>query len=99
MLHRLNQNRGAVSQDLGHSLHDLGRVVARANDRVPAKFSRMLQHEIEGLGGSFLTKICQERDIASDEGLQACADGAEDGTRSHNNSAYYAKGLYDAKTV
>ncbi len=48
LLYRLDQNSRAVRQDFGHALHDLGRIVARADNRIAAEFRSVLQHQIEG---------------------------------------------------
>src|SRR5689334_12403461 len=45
----LDLQRGAVGQDLGHTAHDLGGVVAHANDRVGADLGRVCQQDLERL--------------------------------------------------
>src|SRR5438445_9305423 len=36
LFHRLDHHGSPVGQDFGHALHDLGRVVARADNCIPA---------------------------------------------------------------
>ena len=47
LLHRLHDDGGAVSQDLGDALHDFGGVVTGADYRIGAQFGGMLQHQVE----------------------------------------------------
>ena len=43
---RLDQHRRAVAEHLGHPAHDLGRVVAHADDRVRAHLGGVLDHDV-----------------------------------------------------
>src|SRR5579864_391658 len=73
----LHVDGGSVGQNLGDALHDLGGIVAGADDRIAAEFRRMLQHQVEGLGARFLTQVGQQRDVAANYSLEASADCAE----------------------
>jgi hypothetical protein len=50
-LHHLN--RRSIAENFGHTIHDLGRVITHANNRVGTKFGGMLEHPLERIGAGF----------------------------------------------
>src|SRR5262245_44888864 len=66
---RRDDGRGAVAQDFGHAVHDLGGVVANADDRVRAELAGVLQDERERVRAGRLAELRQKRDVAADERL------------------------------
>jgi hypothetical protein len=42
LFHAFDHYRSSVRQDLGHSLHDLGRVITRADNCIAAQFRSVL---------------------------------------------------------
>src|ERR1035438_1629541 len=75
----LHLHRGAVGEYFGDPVHDFGGVVARADYSVGAQFGGVLQHQLERVLTSLFTKTAEERNVASDDGLQPRSDGAHDG--------------------
>src|ERR1039458_4641540 len=94
---RLDLNRGAVRQHFGDALHHLGGIVASADHGVGAQLAGVLQHQVESLVAGLLAEIAEYRDVAADDGLQARADGAEDGARADDDSAHHAEVPLDAE--
>jgi hypothetical protein len=76
LLSRLNHNRRPISQYLSDALHNLGSVIPRPNDSVAAQFGRVLQHTVKSFQTGPLTQVCEQRDVAADERLQAGANSA-----------------------
>ncbi len=60
----------AVTEDLGDALHELGRVVAHADDRVRADVPRVSEHHVERLVAGLLAELGEERDVSADERLE-----------------------------
>ena len=65
----LDLDRCSVTKDLSHALHDLGCVVAQADDGVGAQLLRVLQTKLERVLARFLTQLGQNRDVTPDQGL------------------------------
>ena len=74
----LDEHRRTVGKNLGDSLHDFSRVVARAHNGVSTQFSGMAEHQIESFRAGPFTKLSQEGNIATHKSLQTRADGPED---------------------
>ncbi len=74
----LHDHRRAVAKDFGDAAHDLGGIVADADDGVCAQFLCVAMHQLERLVARFLAKAREQRNIAADERLQGPADRAED---------------------
>ena len=84
--------RRAVCQDFSDALHDFGRVVTGTDDRVPAEFGGVLQHQIESFGARPLAKIGEQGDVAAEDGLQAGPDCADDRSGAHHNPSDDSQG-------
>jgi hypothetical protein len=54
---RFHHDRCPIRQHLGHPLHHLSGVIARADDCVATQFGSVLQHQVKGLGPGFLAEI------------------------------------------
>ena len=65
---------GAVGQHFGDALHDLGGIVARADDGVGAQSAACWIIRSKASCAGLLAKLAEERDVAADDGLQAGAD-------------------------
>ena len=59
LLLRLDHHRRPVGQHLGHSLHDLRRIVTRADHRIRAQFPGVLQHQVKRFLPRLLAQIRQ----------------------------------------
>ena len=90
---------GAVAEDFGDALHDLGCIVSQTNDGVRAQLQRMLHAKLECVLTRFFTQISQDRDVAADQSLQAGANRAEDGARSHDNATHDPKIFHNSVTI
>src|SRR6266446_8508589 len=99
LLSRLNHNRRPISQYLSDTLHNLGSVIPRPHYSVATQFGRVLQHQVKSFQTGPLTQVCEQRDVAADERLQAGANGAEDGTRAHHNAAHHPQGARDPEAI
>src|SRR4029077_11308408 len=97
--HRLHNHGGPVSQHLGDALHDLGGVVASADDGVPAQFGGVGQHQVKGFGTSFFAEVGQQRNVAAQNRLQPGANGSEDGARANHNAAHHSQATNHAKSI
>src|SRR5213082_4292182 len=95
----LDLDRGSVTKDLGHALHDLGCVIAQTDDGVSSNLLCMLHAKLERMLARFLTKIGENGDVAADQGLQSCADCPENRARSHNDAAHHSEIFYDPVTI
>src|ERR1700686_702127 len=73
LLSRLHHNRRPISQYLSDALHNLGSVIPRSNYSVATQFGRVLRHKVKSFQTGLLTQICEQRDVAADERLQAGA--------------------------
>src|SRR5215472_11813234 len=96
---RLHYHGRPVAKDLAHALHDLGGVVANADDGIRAQYRGVFQHEVEGVFAGFLAKVGQQGDVAADERLQAGADGAEDRARAHDDPPHHAQAAHDLVAI
>src|SRR5437764_2025647 len=76
-LFRLDLDRRSVTKNLGHALHDLGCVIAQADDGVRAQLLRMLQTKLERVLARFLTELGENGDVTPDQGLQSRANRSE----------------------
>ena len=54
---RLHHHGCPVAKDLAHALHDLGGVVANADDGIRPQHRGVFQHEVEGVFAGFLAKV------------------------------------------
>jgi hypothetical protein len=87
----LDPNRGAVSQDLGNSIHDLIGVVAHPKHRVGACLGGMRAHVIEGFLSRGFRKIQIGADLAAKYGLKAADEIADDAARANGDAAHDAE--------
>jgi hypothetical protein len=69
----------AVCQDFGNPAHDLGGVVAGADDGVRAHLQRVFAHQLEGVIARLFTEFRVKRDVAAKERLDARAERSKDG--------------------
>src|SRR6187397_3521593 len=67
---RLDDDGGAVGDDLGHRVVELGAVEPHADDGVGAHERCVRDHSVEGLTAGVLEKLGVLVDFASDEGAQ-----------------------------
>jgi ceramide glucosyltransferase len=81
----------AVGQHLGDTLHHFGGIVAHGHDGVGAMFGSVLQQKFEGILARLLAQIGQQRDIATDDGLQRSSQITHNAARSHDNPAHNSK--------
>src|SRR5579859_5848494 len=95
----LNHYRRTVRQNFGDALHDLGGVIADANDGIGAELSGMLQHQIQRFLARPFAEIGEQRDIAADQCLQTGADGPENRTGTYNNPAHQTQSLHNVITM
>jgi len=95
-LRALDQDCRAIGEHFGNALHELGRVVAGADDSVAAQFAGVSEHQIECFTARFFAKIGEQRDVAADQCLQSGANRPENGPGADDDSTYYAQGAHDA---
>src|SRR5690349_7661338 len=70
----LDDDGGAVTEHLGHTIENLGCIVADADDGIGSGLLGMREHLVEGVRARPLAEIGEERDVAADERLQRTAD-------------------------
>src|SRR6185437_9733099 len=75
---RLNDYGGTVSQHLGNSGSQLGRVVTGSDYGVGAYFRCVLNHDLKSILARLFAKLGPDRDVAADYGLQRCSQSRED---------------------
>src|SRR5215207_11520888 len=80
----------AVTENLGHAAHDLGRVVAKRDERIGAKRARMLDRERERIMSRALAQFGQQRDLTATKLLQRRTEGSKYRPRPDRDSAYDA---------
>ena len=62
----LHVDGGPIGQNLGDALHDLGGIVAGADDCVAAGVRSLLLLQVYSLRARLLAKVGQQRDVAAD---------------------------------
>src|SRR5215831_17895928 len=82
----LDHDGGSVRQHFGLSAHDLRGVITHAEHSVGAVFRGMLQHQVERIGAGLLAEVAKDGDVAANDGLKACADRAQNGARTNDDS-------------
>src|SRR5262249_17844769 len=91
----LYDHRRTIAQHFGDAVHDFGRVVVNADDRIRTHLLRMLQHELEGLAARPFAEAREQRNIAADQSLERAADAAEDRPRANHDAAHDAESADD----
>jgi hypothetical protein len=91
---RLDDHRGSVVEHLRDARHDLGRVVAHADDGVGAAALSVRQQDVERVGAGTLAQGREDRDVPAEEGLHLGPDGAEEGAGAHRHAAHQAERLH-----
>ena len=88
----LDDYRRPIREHLGHTLHEFGGVITRADYGICAQFSGMAQHQVKGVVARLFAQVGQQGDIAPHQGLQSRANRSENGTRAHHDASHYAEG-------
>src|SRR5438270_11235541 len=94
-----DEDRGAVTKNFRHALHDFSRIVAQTDDRVRAERARVFEHSVERIAPRLLAEIGEDGNISADERLQAGADGSENRARSDDDSSHDSERLHGAVAV
>lgn len=81
---------GSVGDDFVDAVHDFVGVVAEGDDGVGSKLAGVEGHHGEGVLAGFFAELGEDGDVSAENGLQAGADGSEDGTGAHDDAADYA---------
>jgi hypothetical protein len=84
---RFNDDGGAIGEDFGDAADDLVGVVADGDDGVGAKLRRVERHHSEGILAGLLAELGEESNVATDESLQASANGGEDVAGTDDDAA------------
>src|SRR5205814_6801930 len=87
----LDLDRGSVTKDLGHALHDLGCVIAQTDDGVSSNLLCMLHAKLERMLARFFTQIGENGDVAADQGLQTCANCSKNRARTYDDAAHHSE--------
>ena len=66
-------------------------VITHADHRISSQIGRMLQHQFKGVFASLLAQIGQQGYVTADNRLQSGANGADDGSRAHDDSAHQSQ--------
>lgn len=90
-----DDDRRAVTQDFGHALHEFGRIVSDADNRIGTLLLRVFDHKFIRLFAGLLTQAGEERDVAADKCLQRSADRPDYRPRAHDDAFRQAQILHD----
>ena len=85
-LNALDYDGGAVGEDFGDALHEVVGVVVDSDDSVGTVFGGVLHHAGEGVLAGLFAELGEDGDVASYDGLQARAEGSEDGTGADDDA-------------
>src|SRR5438105_12661438 len=96
---RLHYYRRPVRQHFGHTLHDLSRVIAHADDGIRAHHRTVLDHDLESFPARLLAQLREDGDIPANDGLQRRAKVPDDGPRAHGDAAHHPEILGDLECV
>ena len=72
---RLHLDSRPITEDFGHALHQLIRVIADADNRIGLCHVCVNQHGVKRLPTGALGEFCKERDVPAQQGLQAGPQG------------------------
>jgi hypothetical protein len=89
-------DRGSITEDLGHALHDLGRVVANADNPLSAQFLGVLDHEFVRVGTGALAESRIDRDVPAEEELDGRAEVSDNAPGPDDDAANNSQALRNA---
>src|SRR5882757_3445747 len=89
---------GSVGEDLGDALHDFVGVVTEGDDGVGAELCGVEGHHGVGVLAGLFAELCEERDVAADQGLETGSDGGEDVAGADDDATDNADVADDAVT-
>src|SRR5205085_7820066 len=94
-----DEDRGAVTKNFRHALHDFSRIVAQTDDRVRAQRARVFEHSVERIAPHLFAEIGEDGNVSADERLQTGADRSKNRARSDDDSSHDSERFHDAIAV